>query len=108
MIPTLFVKMVLRYRSKFLPSAPFCFSGRHASTLDHPFYLVVLATLNGLSHHKKGNASRLSFPAILISWTSIDIFCPLDNNVATIFVSCYMVTKYVPASELVQVATWLS
>ena len=108
MIPTLFVKMVLRYRSKFLPSAPFCFGGRHASTPDRPFYLVVLATLNGLGHHKKGNASRLSFPAILISWTSTDIFRPLYNNVAMTFVSCYMVTKYVLASKLVQVATWLS
>ena len=94
---------------RFLSFSPTShFGDRHASILDRPFYLVVLATLNGLSHHKKCNVSRLSFSCYPISWTSTDLFRPLDNNVAATFVSCYMVTKYVLALELVQVATWLS
>ena len=34
-------------------------------------------------------------------------FRPLDNNVVVTFVSHYMITECVLASELVQVATWL-
>ena len=57
----------------------------------------------------KGRCQQTQFfPVILISWTSTDIFRPLDNNVVATFVSYYMVTKYVLASELVQVATRLS
>ena len=37
----------------------------------------------------------------------MDPFCLLDNKVAVTFVFCYMVTKYVLDSDLVQVATWL-
>ena len=63
---------------------------------------MILVIKKDLSHQTQFS------PAILISWTSTGIFRPLDNNVVATFVSCYMVTKYVLASELVQVATWLS
>ena len=83
-------------------------SGRHASMSDRPFFLVVLATLNDLSHHKKGNASQVSLPSYRIPWISTDPFRPLDNNVVTTFVFRHLVTKYVLASELVKDATLLS
>ena len=84
------------------------FGDGHASILDRSFILSCWQPLMILVI-KKGQCQQPQFfPAILISWTSTDIFRSLYNNVVATFVSCYMVTKYVLASELVQVATWLS
>ena len=84
------------------------FGDGHASIPDHSFVFVVLATLNDLSYQKMAMSAASVFPRNPISWTNTDIFRPLENNVVATFVSCYMVTKYVLSSELVQVATWLS
>ena len=102
MIPTLFAKMVLRYHAEFLPSAPFRFGEGHAFSFCH------VATLNDLSYQERAMSAASVFPRYPISWTSMDLFCPLDNNVVVTFVSHYMIIEYVLASELVQVATWLS
>ena len=72
------------------------------------FYFVVLATLNDLSYQERAMSAASVFPRYPISWTSMDFFRPLDNNVVATFVSHYMITECVLTSELVQVATWLS
>ena len=71
-------------------------------------FLVMLATLNGLSHQERAMPANLVSSLPLFLGRVRIFFRPLDNNVATTFVSCYMVTKYVLTSELVQVVTWLS
>ena len=71
-------------------------------------FLVVLATLNGLSHLERAMPADSVFPRYPIPWTSTDIFRLLDKNVVATFVSRYMVTEYVLTSKLVQIATWLS
>ena len=58
---------------------------------------------------KKGQCQQPQFfPAILFLGRVRIFFRPLDNNVVATFVSHYMITECVLASELVQVATWLS
>ena len=89
-------------------SPTFCFGGRHASIPDRPFYIVVLATLSGLSHQERAMPSDSVFPAILIPWTSTDPCHLHDKYVVATFMSRYIVIEYVLASELLQVATWLS
>ena len=73
MIPTLFAKMVLRYRADFFPSAPFCFGARHAYIPDRPFYFVMLATLNDLSYQERAMSAASVFPRYPISWMSTDL-----------------------------------
>ena len=59
----------------------------------------MLATLNDLSYQERAMSAASVFARYLR---------PLDNNVVATFVSPYMITECVLASELVQVATWLS
>ena len=69
----------------------------------------MLATLNDLSYQERAmSAAPVFSPAILFLGRVRIFFRPLDNNVVATFVSHYMITEYVLASELVQVATWLS
>ena len=58
---------------------------------------------------KKGQCQQPQFfPAILFLGRVWIFFRLLDNNVVATFVSHYMITECILASELVQVATWLS
>ena len=68
----------------------------------------MLATLNDLSYQERAMSAASVFPAILFLGRVRIFFRPLDNNVVATFVSHYMITECVLASELVQVATWLS
>ena len=68
----------------------------------------MLATLNDLSYQERAMSVDSVFPAILFLGRVRIFFRPLDNNVVATFVSHYMITELVLASELVQVATWLS
>ena len=108
MILTVFAKMVLRYRAELFPSAPPFVSVVDMLLSRIVLFLVILATLNDRSYQERAMSAASVFPCYPISWTSTDLFRPLDNNVAATFVSHYMITEYVLASELVQVATWLS
>ena len=69
----------------------------------------MLATLNDLSYQERAmSAASVFFPAILFLGRVRIFFRPLDNNVVATFVSHYRFIECVLASELVQVATWLS
>ena len=68
----------------------------------------MLATLNDLSYQERECQQPQFFPAILFLGRVRIFFRPLDNNVVATFVSHYMNAERVLASELVQVATWLS
>ena len=68
----------------------------------------MLATPNDLIYQERAMPAASVFPAILFLGRVWIFFRPLDNNVVATFVSQYMITEYVLASELVQVATWLS
>ena len=84
------------------------FGDGHASIPDHSFILSCWQPLMILVI-KKGQCQQPQFfPAILFLGRVRIFFRPLDNNVVATFVSHYMITEYVLASELVQVATWLS
>ena len=90
-----------------LSSSPvYRFGDGHVSIPDHSF--VVLATLNDLSYQERAMSTASVFPAILFLGRVRIFFRLLDDNVVATFVSHYMITEYVLASELVQVATWLS
>mgnify|MGYP006961789393 CR=1 FL=1 len=67
------------------------------------FHFVVLATLNDLSYQKGQCQQTQFFPAILFLGRVQIFFRPLDNNVVVTFVSHYIITECVLASELVQV-----
>ena len=68
----------------------------------------MLATLNDLSYQERAMSAASVFPAILFLGRVRIFFRPLDNNVVATVVSHYMITECVLASELVQVAIWLS
>ena len=68
----------------------------------------MLATLNDLSYQERAMSAALVFPRYPILGRVRIFFHPLDNNVVATLVSHYMITECVLASELVQVATWLS
>ena len=68
----------------------------------------MLATLNDLSYQERAMPAASVFPTILFLGRIRIFFRPLDNSVVATFVSHYMITEYVLASELVQVAIWLS
>ena len=108
MIPTLFAKMVLRYHADILLSALPIVSVMDMLLSRIVLYFVVLATLNDLSYQERAMSAASVFPAIIFLGRVRIFFRPLDNNVVATFVSHYMITEYVLASELVQVATWLS
>ena len=58
---------------------------------------------------KKGQCQQPQFFLAMLFLGRVQIFFrPLDNNVVVTFVSHYMIAECVLASELVQVATWLS
>ena len=107
-IPTLFAKMVLRYLADILLSAPPIISVMDMLLSWIALHFVTLATLNDLSYQERAMSTASVFTHYPISWTSTDLFCPLDNNVAVTFMACYMGIKCVLTSELVQVATWQS
>ena len=94
---------VSRQSLSFSPA--YRFGDGHASILNCSF---ILATLNDLSYLERAMSAASVFPRYPISWMSTIFFGLLDNNVVATFVSHYMITEYVLASELVQVAIWLS
>ena len=108
MILTLFAKMVLRYRAELFPSAPPFVSVVAMLPSRIVLLLVILATLNDRSYQERAVPAASVFPRYPISWTSTDLFRLLDNNVVATFVSHCRFIKCVLASELVQVAIWLS
>ena len=109
MILTLFVEMVLRYLADVFPgSQVYRFGDGHASIPDRSFILSCWQPLMILVIKKGLCQQPQLFPAIPFLGRVWIFFRPLDNNVVATFVSHCMVTKYVLASELVQVATWLS
>ena len=83
------------------------FGDGHASIPDRSSF-ILLETLNDLSYQERAMSAASAFPCYPISWTSTYFFHLVDNNLVATFVSHYMITEYVLASELVQVATWLS
>ena len=102
MVLTLFTEMVLRYCTDILLSAPPIVSVVHMLLSRLSFYLVVWQPLMILVI-KKGQCQQTQFfPAILFLGRVWIFFRPLDNNVVATFVSHYMITECVPASELVQ------
>jgi len=108
-IPTPFAKLLLRYRAELFPSAPPFVSVVDMLLSRIVLFLVILATLNDRSYQERAmSAASNIFPRYPISWTSTDLFHPLDNNVGATVMSHYMITEYVFTSELVQVAIWLS
>ena len=89
-------------------SSVYRFGNGHASILDRSFILSCWQPLMILVI-KKGQCQQPQlFPAILFLGRVWILFRLLDNNVVATFVSHCMITEYVLASELVQVATWLS
>ena len=68
----------------------------------------MLATLDDLSYQERAMSTASVFHAILFLGRVRIFFHPLDNNVVATFVSHYRFIECVLASELVQVATWLS
>lgn len=103
-----FAKLVLRYLVDILLSAPPIILVMDMLLSRIALHFVMLATLNDLSYQERAMSAASVFPHYPISWTSTDLFRPLENNVVATFVSYYMITEYVLAFELVRVATWLS
>ena len=84
------------------------FGDGHASILDRSFILSCWQPLMILVI-KKGQCQQPQFfPAILFLGRVRIFFRLLDNNVAATFVSRYLVTKYVLASQLVKDVTLLA
>ena len=84
------------------------FGDGHASIPDHSFLLSCWQPLMILVI-KKGQCHQPQFfPAILFLGRVRIFFRPLDNNVVVTFVSHYMITECILASELVQVVIWLT
>ena len=105
----MFAKMVLRYHTDVFLSVPSIISvmdmflSRIILLFCHVGNLLMILVI------KKGQCQQPQFfPAILFLGRVRIFFRPLDNNVVATFVSHYMITECVLASELVQVATWLS
>ena len=84
------------------------FGDGHVSIPDRSFILSCWQPLMILVIKKGQCQQPQSFLAILFLGRVQIFFRPLDNNVVATFVSHCMITEYVLASELVQVATWLS
>ena len=108
-ILTLFTERVLRYRTDiFLSAPPIVSVVEMLLPRIMPFILSCWQPLMILVI-KRGQCQQPQFfPAILFLGRVRIFFRPLDNNVVATFVSHYMITECVLASELVQVATWLS
>ena len=104
MIPTMFAKMVLRYRADVFLSVP-----PIVSVMDMFLSRIVLLFLSCwqplmILVIKKGQCQQPQFfPAILFLGRVRIFFRPLDNNVVATFVSHCMITKYVLVSELVKI-----
>ena len=89
-------------------SPAYRFGDGHASIPDRSFILSCWQPLM-ISVIKKGQCQQSQFFLAILFLGLVRIFLrPLDNNVVATFVSQYMITEYVLASKLVQVAIWLS
>ena len=89
-------------------SPAYCFGDGHASIPNRSFILSCWQPSMISVIIKRALSVASVFPAILFLGRVRIFFRPLDDNVVATFMSHYMITECVLASELVQVATWLS